>query len=160
MQSFLKWKHFVQNLLFNPHKNLPCGALLYGGCDSFYFYIKPQLFRIWSALIRVVTHSISTSNHNLLFLCLLPFVVVTHSISTSNHNKYIADMTVGTVVTHSISTSNHNKAVADVYKTIVVTHSISTSNHNYSETKTLAISVVTHSISTSNHNTIHMSLLI
>ena len=33
-------------------------------CNSFYFYIKPQLwFRIGFRLV-VVIHSISTSNHN------------------------------------------------------------------------------------------------
>ena len=33
-------------------------------CNSFYFYIKPQLLECFLAQLLVVIHSISTSNHN------------------------------------------------------------------------------------------------
>ena len=56
------------------------------GCNSFYFYIKPQLNGGAAGAKPVVIHSISTSNHNQLLLFLLVFQVVIHSISTSNHN--------------------------------------------------------------------------
>ena len=55
-------------------------------CNSFYFYIKPQLFLQLLDESFVVIHSISTSNHNLDSVPYTVFIVVLHSISTSNHN--------------------------------------------------------------------------
>ena len=55
-------------------------------CNSFYFYIKPQHLERYNLNTHVVIHSISTSNHN---VCRSDFQrqhVVIHSISTSNHN--------------------------------------------------------------------------
>ena len=37
-------------------------------CNSFYFYIKPQPSGIFRRKYQVVIHSISTSNHNLSFI--------------------------------------------------------------------------------------------
>ena len=77
-------------------------------CNSFYFYIKPQLFHIPLLSVIVVIHSISTSNHNLLFSFVACGSVVIHSISTSNHNHLNKMQILFLVVIHSISTSNHN----------------------------------------------------
>ena len=55
-------------------------------CNSFYFYIKPQPFPPLSSHLHVVIHSISTSNHNRYSACPGLSAVVIHSISTSNHN--------------------------------------------------------------------------
>ena len=55
-------------------------------CNSFYFYIKPQLVVVLIAALVVVIHSISTSNHNRSIFHLKLALVVIHSISTSNHN--------------------------------------------------------------------------
>ena len=57
------------------------------GCNSFYFYIKPQLYALFGFVFMVVIHSISTSNHNNCPIVNASLVVVIHSISTSNHNK-------------------------------------------------------------------------
>ena len=55
-------------------------------CFSFQFYIKPQLFCIFIKLLVVVSHSNSTSNHNLYGGENIEDIVVSHSNSTSNHN--------------------------------------------------------------------------
>ena len=77
-------------------------------CNSFYFYIKPQHSVDVYTGQSVVIHSISTSNHNLSFLWPSRAAVVIHSISTSNHNSLAAVSDFSNVVIHSISTSNHN----------------------------------------------------
>ena len=56
------------------------------GCVLFYFYIKPQLPCGKCAECRVVSYSISTSNHNCDLACAISSNVVSYSISTSNHN--------------------------------------------------------------------------
>ena len=78
------------------------------GCNSFYFYIKPQRHTLLQFSRAVVIHSISTSNHNELRGWRFSRVVVIHSISTSNHNSMAAFLPTLSVVIHSISTSNHN----------------------------------------------------
>ena len=57
-------------------------------CISFRFYIKPQLAGRTSYVCSVVSHSVSTSNHNYAdeFICHIK--VVSHSVSTSNHNLF------------------------------------------------------------------------
>ena len=57
------------------------------GCILFHFYIKPQLYGQTCLNPRVVSYSISTSNHNITTLSQNDENVVSYSISTSNHNK-------------------------------------------------------------------------
>ena len=101
-------------------------------CNSFYFYIKPQPIRVDLSGLGVVIHSISTSNHNRLGDVQRPALVVIHSISTSNHNWLYSENKCIYVVIHSISTSNHNLNGGEINAYAVVIHSISTSNHNRS----------------------------
>ena len=61
-------------------------ALRLVGCILFHFYIKPQQTSLSYSPCRVVSYSISTSNHNSLYFCLRLDRVVSYSISTSNHN--------------------------------------------------------------------------
>ena len=56
-------------------------------CFSFQFYIKPQPFFGLIDRILVVSHSNSTSNHNLYAVSNRKTQVVSHSNSTSNHNS-------------------------------------------------------------------------
>ena len=56
------------------------------GCISFRFYIKPQLPCGSPCTYGVVSHSVSTSNHNMLAVNASALLVVSHSVSTSNHN--------------------------------------------------------------------------
>ena len=58
-------------------------------CNSFYFYIKPQLTGYGLVSCGIVIHSISTSNHNLGVYLALRERIVIHSISTSNHNGHV-----------------------------------------------------------------------
>ena len=55
-------------------------------CILFHFYIKPQPCALKAFCSRVVSYSISTSNHNVLHPLVHVVVVVSYSISTSNHN--------------------------------------------------------------------------
>ena len=77
-------------------------------CNSFHFYIKPQLLCYRASNLFVVIHSISTSNHNLDAPEKEKLLVVIHSFSTSNHNLVSLIVIIIIVVIHSISTSNHN----------------------------------------------------
>ena len=89
-------------------QHVPDGVALHDRCNSFYFYIKPQPLISKYSCIVVVIHSISTSNHNLTRAPETSLNVVIHSISTSNHN-FTDDWALNSfVVIHSISTSNHN----------------------------------------------------
>ena len=80
-------------------------------CFSFQFYIKPQPVTTWPPAWSVVSHSNSTSNHNLYYVIPQHFQVVSHSNSTSNHNKSFLGCSLIFVVSHSNSTSNHNGLV-------------------------------------------------
>ena len=77
-------------------------------CSSFQFYIKPQHGSVHNAVVAVVPHSNSTSNHNNPNLLYGNGSVVPHSNSTSNHNRTHFPEIRGEVVPHSNSTSNHN----------------------------------------------------
>ena len=101
---------------------------------------------------RVVSYSISTSNHNSRPVSLKSFSVVSYSISTSNHNQVINNAYQCMVVSYSISTSNHNRCKVAQCVAVVVSYSISTSNHNYRTPGVSVTFVVSYSISTSNHN--------
>ena len=57
-------------------------------CILFHFYIKPQRDICGCLFPRVVSYSISTSNHNLGMFDLRYCNVVSYSISTSNHNLW------------------------------------------------------------------------
>ena len=78
----------------------------------------------------VVSHSNSTSNHNVSMWPVCFWKVVSHSNSTSNHNKLLNRDEPPHVVSHSNSTSNHNRRDARIGRPQVVSHSNSTSNHN------------------------------
>ena len=65
-------------------------------CNSFYFYIKPQLIEVLS-----VTHSSCNSFYF--------YIKPQHSIEVANDS---------TVVIHSISTSNHNISVIRLFITV------------------------------------------
>ena len=56
------------------------------GCILFHFYIKPQPNSLSLSPWRVVSYSISTSNHNTSVFWINASMVVSYSISTSNHN--------------------------------------------------------------------------
>ena len=90
-----------------PQPFYDCAVESYG-CILFHFYIKPQRCPIFHALFSVVSYSISTSNHNLLFSSSAIRLVVSYSISTSNHNRNLQTSRPSLVVSYSISTSNHN----------------------------------------------------
>ena len=76
-QFYIKPQRFVSFLSLLP------------GCFSFQFYIKPQPIRISISAHPVVSHSNSTSNHNIRIFVVLLDNVVSHSNSTSNHNVYL-----------------------------------------------------------------------
>ena len=57
-------------------------------CILFHFYIKPQPWRFLQLLQKVVSYSISTSNHNTILKTFGTDFVVSYSISTSNHNLW------------------------------------------------------------------------
>ena len=78
--------------------------------------------------------------------------VVSYSISTSNHNSRYCTTMGDVVVSYSISTSNHNIENSDIFRVEVVSYSISTSNHNWKTFSNDFLAVVSYSISTSNHN--------
>ena len=78
-------------------------------CILFHFYIKPQLNAIHLFNLKVVSYSISTSNHNITAEQNATTSVVSYSISTSNHNRQNGNAQVFGVVSYSISTSNHNR---------------------------------------------------
>ena len=61
-------------------------CLSFSCCILFHFYIKPQLMRLVLLILKVVSYSISTSNHNRRMFLYLHRSVVSYSISTSNHN--------------------------------------------------------------------------
>ena len=63
--------------------------LTFACCILFHFYIKPQRQECYYHHRNVVSYSISTSNHNPLYLDFRLFLVVSYSISTSNHNNSI-----------------------------------------------------------------------
>ena len=111
-------------------QHLAYHILEHTGCILFHFYIKPQHSLSLLCSKKVVSYSISTSNHNLIVLYFLPLPVVSYSISTSNHNIAKCLLQIGLVVSYSISTSNHNCANLPSLEGPVVSYSISTSNHN------------------------------
>ena len=100
----------------------------------------------------VVSYSISTSNHNLVYFDKQGQKVVSYSISTSNHNIITTLGISRGVVSYSISTSNHNSSKLILTLSTVVSYSISTSNHNAPQLSDRCRFVVSYSISTSNHN--------
>ena len=67
------------------HRRCRCSA---EGCFSFQFYIKPQHLARGSSIRIVVSHSNSTSNHNIWAVRETMCLVVSHSNSTSNHNGH------------------------------------------------------------------------
>ena len=83
-------------------------VLTVAGCFSFQFYIKPQHKFGRNAILPVVSHSNSTSNHNTERRRQIEDFVVSHSNSTSNHNTALPLFRQVLVVSHSNSTSNHN----------------------------------------------------
>ena len=105
-------------------------VLTVAGCFSFQFYIKPQHKFGRNAILPVVSHSNSTSNHNTERRRQIEDFVVSHSNSTSNHNTALPLFRQVLVVSHSNSTSNHNRQCVGVRRCAVVSHSNSTSNHN------------------------------
>ena len=56
-------------------------------CILFHFYIKPQHPLCYIGNTVVVSYSISTSNHNIVWILVEVLLVVSYSISTSNHNR-------------------------------------------------------------------------
>ena len=142
-------------------------------CILFHFYIKPQPFDWQPIKIRVVSYSISTSNHNRRYapagnspLYLIPFL---HQTTTKFRSfafpsccilfhfyikpqRLFFQTNLILVVSYSISTSNHNSAKRLLYLRPVVSYSISTSNHNIVRYNVILTIVVSYSISTSNHN--------
>ncbi len=105
-------------------------VLTVAGCFSFQFYIKPQHKFGRNAILPVVSHSNSTSNHNTERRRQIEDFVVSHSNSTSNHNTALPLFRQVLVVSHSNSTSNHNRQRRIPATCPVVSHSNSTSNHN------------------------------
>ena len=99
-------------------------------CFSFQFYIKPQQTASRCVARAVVSHSNSTSNHNISRYRAKALEVVSHSNSTSNHDICFQRRKGTQVVSHSNSTSNHNATAAPTLDGGVVSHSNSTSNHN------------------------------
>ena len=77
-QFYIKPQH-----MSGQGNDVPC-------CFSFQFYIKPQRPCKRVHLRGVVSHSNSTSNHNLYGGEHIEDIVVSHSNSTSNHNYYNA----------------------------------------------------------------------
>ena len=61
-----------------------------------------------AALFKVVSYSVSTSNHNRITNFIIFVKVVSYSVSTSNHNQRGIILCPPLVVSYSVSTSNHN----------------------------------------------------
>ena len=86
------------------------------GCVLFYFYIKPQLPCGKCAECRVVSYSISTSNHNCDLACAISSNVVSYSISTSNHNFSLnrSNSIICCVLFYFYIKPQHNKFTSDI----------------------------------------------
>ena len=80
MHSCFSFQFYIK-----PQLVLPATSIV-SCCFSFQFYIKPQRKRQDDAGKGVVSHSNSTSNHNLHVAAFARKDVVSHSNSTSNHN--------------------------------------------------------------------------
>ena len=81
MHSCFSFQFYIK-----PQLVLPATSIV-SCCFSFQFYIKPQRKRQDDAGKGVVSHSNSTSNHNLHVAAFARKDVVSHSNSTSNHNQ-------------------------------------------------------------------------
>ena len=121
-------------------------------CNSSYFYIKPQLIKIFGNNKKVVIHPISTSNHN--FWCWSKRVreVVIHPISTSNHILVV-------MLRVSQPSCNSSYFYIKPQLTVFMTIGIVSCNSSYFYIKPQLLQsmrerdqVVIHPISTSNHN--------
>ena len=95
----------------------------------------------------------SSQNHNRLLARSVVIKVVSYSVSTSNHNYSAKCGNHTPVVPYSVSTSNHNIAATTSTRSAVVPYSVSTSNHNVDSKPHKGYKVVPYSVSTSNHNT-------
>ena len=91
------------------HRRCRCSA---EGCFSFQFYIKPQHLARGSSIRIVVSHSNSTSNHNIWAVRETMCLVVSHSNSTSNHNghanEYIFAVLFLIPILHQTTTMLHS----------------------------------------------------
>ena len=67
----------------------PVGLRQRRSCFSFYFIQKPQRYALPCVCSPVVSHSNSTSNHNVTDQRMKDADVVFHPISTSNHNTIL-----------------------------------------------------------------------
>ena len=83
-------------------------------CISFRFYIKPQLDWRRIACISVVSHSVSTSNHNHWERDLMRLLVVSHSVSTSNHNLILLMLSI--LLLYLIPFLHQTTTTENVYK--------------------------------------------
>ena len=144
------------------------------GCNSSFFYIKPQQKGGAIKNDNVVIHPFSTSNHNILgfvwgflggcnssFFYIKPQQSAISAAPPSRCNSsffYIKpqrqadDWRDQPVVIHPFSTSNHNGAFSRTDILPVVIHPFSTSNHNADMPVLCSGFVVIHPFSTSNHN--------
>ena len=133
------------------------------GCILFYFYIKPQLFPSASPCTRVVSYSISTSNHNLTRRECGLRIVVSYSISTSNHNYKLAPYKSAPVVSYSISTSNHNVGAALSYSSklylILFLHQTTTPSYTAYYHPTLYLILFLHQTTTDRRKLHHRTQL-
>ena len=124
-QFYIKPQH-----MSGQGNDVPC-------CFSFQFYIKPQRPCKRVHLRGVVSHSNSTSNHNLYGGEHIEDIVVSHSNSTSNHNGHRNGKHSAGVVSHSNSTSNHNSGyrVSTVLKLFLIPILHQTTTPNLTQTK-------------------------
>ena len=99
-------------------------------CISSFFYIKPQRLVLLAAVLQLVYHPFSTSNHNTTMHNEKDDGLVYHPFSTSNHNLRSAPPSRSSLVYHPFSTSNHNERYDNMLKARLVYHPFSTSNHN------------------------------
>ena len=102
-------------------------------CILFCFYIKPQPKSNTTNLKKVVSYSVSTSNHNANDPESLREAVVSYSVSTSNHNHVfwnIAAVYCCILFCFYIKPQQSNELIKSVR---VVSYSVSTSNHNFSD---------------------------
>ena len=108
-ESLLFSQSVVIHSISTSNHNLPLAPIQASiSCNSFYFYIKPQLCCCFLTFAKCCNSFYFYIKPQLCSVTLLVVVVVIHSISTSNHNRMMLQQAALNVVIHSISTSNHN----------------------------------------------------
>ena len=150
-------------------------------CLLYRFYIKPQLFSVWSGFSFVVYYIVSTSNHNgcspATCRILLSIISFLHQTTTDGKPVYSLDRlsiisflhqttTVSLQLTRGTSCLLYRFYIkpqlltANPIGLIVVYYIVSTSNHNCPWTCKLVFVVVYYIVSTSNHNSLSTWLFV